>query len=82
MKKELINMEVVITDLFCGELNFSWVDKFTFSVNPEITNRQALKIVRDHFGITSKLRQRYDFSDELRYDIDKACIGILINFGG
>jgi hypothetical protein len=80
-------INVTLTDTFGGEPNFSWVRKFEINnleeeMGEEITPRKLIKKIREEFGIpvTTKLRKAWECGDEIRYNLDKCCQTILIEY--
>lgn len=74
-------IELTLTDTFSGELNYSWVKRHEITEpNAELTNRQILKIARDEFGITAKMRQLWDSDSEMVYKLDHFNIALHIMF--
>lgn len=73
-------IELTLTDLFGGELNYSWVKRHTIENGENLTNRKILAIAREVFGITGKLHKKWDFYDSLCYKLDHCHIALTIDF--
>lgn len=73
-------IELTLTDTFGGDLNYSWVKRHEIQPNSELTTRQILKIAREQFGITAKMRQLWDSGSDMAYKLDHCNIALHIMF--
>lgn len=81
---KLIKVNVELTDTFNGEANYGWVRRAEFNLPSDDTYnmRKVLKKVREELGLGNvKLRQGWDYHDQLRYNIDGCNLCIFILFG-
>lgn len=68
---------VTYTDTYGGDLNYSWAKQFTIQ-DTDTSVRNILKKARQEFGITTKLRKKWDYDSELRYDLAKCNLALHI----
>lgn len=61
-------------------LNYSWAKRHVIENSEDMTNRQILKIAREKFGITAKMRQMWDSGSDMAYKLDHACIALHVMF--
>jgi hypothetical protein len=65
---ETITYQAELTDLFCGEVNCSWVNRCTFTLPANATDRQIVRAAKLGLGLTGCRCRRSDLGDliELR----------------
>lgn len=81
-------MLIEMTDTFGGELNYSWVKRITTQelidnglLKEDFTDRQLLKAIREEFNLGNiKLRKVIDCGDFKRYNLNKCCIALTIQW--
>ena len=74
-------IEIEYTDLFDGELNYSWVRRLVIETDDTkpISMRNALKQVRNHFGIRDvKFIKKIDNGDYFMYKLNKCNLALSI----
>ena len=71
--------KIYATDTFGGELNYSWIQSIDLPFE-DITPRKALKLFREEYGYTCKLRKVFDSHDFIRWNIPGTCIAIVLDY--
>ena len=76
-------VQIEYTDLFDGELNYSWVKRLVIDTDDTkpISMRNILKAARNEFGIRDvKLIKKIDSGDYYLYKLNKCNLALSITF--
>jgi hypothetical protein len=65
---ETTTYQAELTDLFCGDANYSWVNRCEFALPADATDRQIVRAAKLGLGLTGCRCRRSDLGDliELR----------------
>lgn len=54
-----------LTDLFCGQANYSWVNRCEFSVPANATDRQIVRAAKLGLGLSGCRCRRFDLCETI-----------------
>ena len=79
MKAHNMKARIELTDTFGGEANYSWVRRHEFDITG-MTDRQIARKARELVGLTGVRTRKTNYGDELRWDVEGACIVVFLSF--
>mgnify|MGYP003624667446 CR=1 FL=1 len=65
--------QIELTDTFCGEANYSWVERHEFETDG-LTEKEIIRKARKLIGLTGSATVKTDLGDVIQWNIKGACL--------
>ena len=72
-----MRFDITVTDTFAGELNYSWVQRYSIEAPADISTPQLVRRAKREAGLTGR-HTTEDYGDSLIVHMRGACIAMTV----